>query len=533
MPIPEKLLEQLTRLHEIGIALSKEKDLPTLLEKILFSAMQLTHSDGGTIYFVTADKKLRFEIAASNSLGFHRGGTSGVSVDFPELPLFLESGEPNDHLMVAYAVNHKKTINIKDAYSEKGFDFSGTIIFDKNTGYHTQSVLTIPMKNHEDEVIGVLQLINPLDSDTGEIKPFEKDAVNLAESLASQAGISLTNQLLIRDFKNLFESLVRVISEAVDAMSPTTGNHSKRVPILAAMLAQAVSESMEGPFKDVCFSKEEIYELEMAAFLHDCGKITTPIYLLEKRTKLEGIFDKIGWIRQRLDFYKSQFEVDALTKKIQWLASRHPDIYRGGEIFFNNCDDEKERKIKQLEEIETFLSKCNDGNFQMTEESLEKLKKINSSFDERWPILTDDELDRLSIKSGNLTTQERQMIKNHVVMTYKMLSQLKYPKELKRVPEIAASHHEKMDGTGYPRGLKGSEMSLQARILILADVFEALSAPDRSYKEPYPLSQIIGILKNMAQEGHLDPDLLDVFLQKKIYLKYGARYLMSEQMDID
>src|ERR1700722_13532137 len=290
------LLDQkiLNKLNEIGVALSKERNITLLLEKILISAKELTRADGGTIYTITPERTARFEISMSDSLGFHLGGTSGVPIAFPELQLFAKDGTFNDSLMVAYAVNHEKTINIKDAYHEQGFDFSSTRQFDAKTGYRTQSVLTIPMKNHEGEMIAVLQLINP-----EEEKSFSSEDGQLAESLASQAGVALTNQLLITNLRALFESLIRVIAEAIDEQSPSTGNHSKRVPIIALLLADAVNATQGGPLKDISFSKKELYELEVAAFLHDCGKITTPVHLVEKQHKLEAIIDRIELVQAR------------------------------------------------------------------------------------------------------------------------------------------------------------------------------------------------------------------------------------------
>jgi len=272
------------KLNEIGIALSKEHHIPFLHEKILLSAKELTHADGGTIYSV-AEGKLHFEIVMSDTLHLHLGGTSSEPISFADLPLFLENGEPNDSLMVAYAVNHKTTINIRDAYDEEGYDFSGTRDFDERTGYRTEAVLTIPMKNHEDEVIAVLQLINPIEKVSGEIVEFTEEDVQLAQSLASQAGIALNNQILIQNLRGLFESLIRVIAEAIDEKSPSTGNHGKRVPIVAELLAKGVSETTEGALTEIHFTDEELYELHVAALLHDCGKITTPVHVVEKKKK--------------------------------------------------------------------------------------------------------------------------------------------------------------------------------------------------------------------------------------------------------
>jgi HD-GYP domain-containing protein (c-di-GMP phosphodiesterase class II) len=523
------LLDQkiLYKLNEIGIALSKERNIPALLEKVLLSAKELTGADGGTIYTVTADKRLHFEIAISDSLGFHVGGTSKVPIPFRDLPLFVD-GHFNDSLMVAYAVNHKRTINIKDAYTEYGFDFSGTRAFDAATGYRTKSVLTIPMKDHEGEVIAVLQLINPRSGET-----FSKEDQQLAESLASQAGVALTNQVLITSLRELFQSLIRVIAEAIDEKSPSTANHGKRVPIIASLLAHAVNTASEGPFKDVHFSEDEIYELEVAAFLHDSGKITTPVHVVEKRTKLETIFDRMQLVHARFSALYEKTQKELALKKLQWFESHYPTEFASAKETFVQFDQEAQEKMRHYRDDQNFVQQCNETRETMTDEALERLARIATiASSANQMLLTENELENLSVITGNLTDKEREIVKNHVVMTYRMLSQLTFPKELALVPEIAASHHERVDGKGYPRGLTKEQMSVQARILIIADVFEALSAPDRPYKEAMPLSRVFNIMQQMVDEGHLDPDLFEVFLKKKAYMAYALQYLAPEQIDI-
>jgi len=524
------LLDQkiLNKLNEIGIALSKERNISALLEKILLYAKEVTKADGGTIYTVTSDKKLHFAIAVSDSLNFHAGGTSNIPVPFSDLSLVLEDGSLNDSLMVAYAVNHKKSINIKNAYDEQGFDFSGTRGFDERTGYRTEAVLTVPMKNHEDEVIAVLQLINPI-----AYKTFSEDDQKLAESLASQAGVALTNQYLIESLRGLFESLIHVIAEAIDEKSSSTANHGKRVPIVALLLAKAVDAMEEGPFHALHFSEEELYELEVAAFLHDCGKITTPIHIVEKQHKLETIFDRIELVNARYDALLEKCEKELYQKKLQVLEKLSPQAFELAKQEFATLERDYQEKIDVYASDREFIARCNEGKEIMTAAAQDRLKGIARMHDvKEHPFLTPDELENLSVEKGNLTAKEREIIKHHVVMTYRMLKQLHFPKELRRVPEIAASHHERVDGKGYPRGLKKEQMSVQARILAIADVFEALSAPDRPYKEALSLSQVLQIMTQMVEEGHLDKDLFEVFVKKKAYLPYAQKFLSPEQMDI-
>lgn len=524
MPLDQQILH---RLNEIGIALSKEERLPILLEKILTSAKELTQADGGTIYTVVPEGKLHFEIAISTSLGFHLGGTSNIPIPFLDLPLFLPDGSMNDSLIVAYAVNHKTMINIKDAYYEQGFDFTGTRRFDEMMGYRTKSVLTVPIYDHEGEAIAVLQLINPSDGST-----FSEEDVQLAESLASQAGVALTNQLLITSLRNLFESLIRVIAEAIDEKSPETGNHGKRVPIITLLLAEAVNSVDEGPLKGISFTPEELYELKVAAFLHDCGKITTPVYIVEKQKKLEAIFDRIELIQTRYSALLERSEKEVLAKKIQWFETHYPQEFSQAHEHFAQLERELHAKAEQYQNDQVFVQKVNSGEIKITDESQEHLKQIAQlTYVENRPLLTTDELDTLCIFQGNLSEKERGIIEHHVVMSYRMLSQLNFPKGLRHVPEIVYSHHERIDGKGYPRGLKRDEILLQARILTIADIFEALSAPDRSYRKPLPLSQVFKIMQDMVDNGHLDPDLYDLFLKKKAYLSYAKQFLAPEQID--
>ncbi|HEX9802824.1 MAG TPA: GAF domain-containing protein, partial [Gammaproteobacteria bacterium] len=309
MSARKPLIECIEKLTEIGIALSAEKDTPRLLEMILLGAKELTNADGGTLYSVQEDRTVKMEIMRTDSLDFAMGGTTGKKIPFPPIPLYDEQGNPNLHMVVTNAVLNDTTINIPDAYNAEGFDFSGTRQFDANTGYRSKSFLTVPLKDHEGEIIGVLQLLNARDFDTGEIIPFDEEAERLAGSLASQVAISLTNRRLIADLKLLLESLIHLIATAIDEKSPYTGGHCKRVPILTLMLADAANRASEGAFKDFSMSEDERYELEIAAWLHDCGKITTPEYVVDKSTKLETIYDRIETIDTRYEVLKRDAEI--------------------------------------------------------------------------------------------------------------------------------------------------------------------------------------------------------------------------------
>jgi HD-GYP domain-containing protein (c-di-GMP phosphodiesterase class II)/DNA-dependent RNA polymerase auxiliary subunit epsilon len=530
-----RLLEKIDHLIHVGISLSVERDSQVLLEKILTSAKQLTHADGGTIYSLTPDRKLRFEILWTDSLNFRLGGLFGEKIPFAELPLYLEDGTPNDKLIVAYAVNKAKTINIKDAYSEKGFDFSGTRAFDLRTGYRTKAVLTIPIKNHENTTIAVLQLINPIDEHTKNVGFFSEEDQEFAEALASQAGVALANQSLISNLNELFESFIRVIAQAIDEKSPSTGNHGRRVPIVAQLLAESVGLCGEGPLKDISFTEDELYELKVAAFLHDCGKITTPVHIVEKSRKLETIFDRIDLIDTRFEVTRRDAYIQLLEDKLLWYENRVPHLKHEMIRSLSDQEIEYEKKVGSFNRDQQFLHRCNKGEEAITDASKQRIKAIGirtwKKREQLTPFLSADEIENLTVSKGNLTDKERSIIENHVVMTQRMLTQLPYPKNLRQVPEIAGSHHEWVNGKGYPKGLTKEHMSIRARILAIADIFEALSSPDRPYKKAHPLSEVIRMMEGMVKEGHIDGDLFEVFLKEKVPLKYAREHLTPEQID--
>ena len=291
------LEKQISNLSNIGLALSKEKDMSKLLEMILLEAKRIANSDGGTLYMMTDDQRLRFEIMMTDSLDFHMGGTSGKDIPFYPIKLYTDDGKPNETMIAAFVALTGQTVNIKDAYEAKGFDFSGTKMFDEKTGYRSKSFLTVPLKNHEDEIIGVLQLLNAQSSEKEKIISFSKKVQEMVEALASQAAVAITNKNLIKDLEALFESFIKLIASAIDEKSPYTGGHCARVPEITMMLADAVHNTDYGPFAKTKFSEKELYELKIAAWLHDCGKVATPEFVVDKSTKLETIYDRINEVR--------------------------------------------------------------------------------------------------------------------------------------------------------------------------------------------------------------------------------------------
>jgi len=521
----EQFIKQVEKLTSIGISLSKERNLDVLLEKILIGAKDITHADGGTLYLVK-NKQLEFEIIRTDSLGFAMGGTTNNDVTLPSVSLYDKSGQANLKNISAYAAITGSTVNLADAYDGKNFDFEGVKAFDKRNNYRSKSFLTVPMKNYEDETIGVLQLINSIDQQNGELSSFSLDDQKLAESLASQAAIAISNYQLINDLRHLLEKFIEIIANAIDDKSPYTGGHCRRVPEIAMLMAKGLNKTKTGPLKDIFFDEQDLYELHIAALLHDCGKITTPVHIVDKATKLETIFDRIAIIEERIEILKKDKEIEFLKNQLKNANKAQSEIDRKTYETF----------IAQLDDDFLFLQTCNKGSEYMGEDKVTRIKEIATY---RWQdsqgntktLLNDEELDNLCIPKGTLTNEERVTVNHHIVMTQRMLEALPFPKHLKNVPEIAGNHHERMDGKGYPNGIMGAELSVGARLMCIADVFEALTAADRPYKKGMNLSMALRILGSMKEESHIDPDIFDVFISEKIYLQYAEDFMDAEQID--
>jgi len=524
----DDLFRRLEELNHIGIALSQEKDITRLLEQILVAAKDITHADGGTLYRMTEDNTLKFEIMRNDTLGIAMGGTTGVEIPFYPINLFDKEGKPVHSMVVAYAVHHDRSVNIADAYAEEGFDFTGTQNFDKKTGYRSRSFLTMPMKNHEGQVIGVLQLINAKDPRSGEVVAFSDTDQHLAESLASQAAIALTNRLLINHLENLFESFISLINAAIDDKSPYTGGHCQRVPALTMMLAEAVDNCKVGPLGEFTMTERDRYELKIAGLLHDCGKVTTPVHVVDKATKLQTIFDRVALIDTRFEVIKRDAEIALLKGRLDKLAAGRRDVM---------VDAQLVASVREIESDRDFLRRSNIGTEAMKDEDIARVKAIATRYrwrndeGERADFLTEEEVRNLTIRSGTLTAEERQTINHHIEVTIQMLESLPWPRHLKNVPEYAGGHHERMDGKGYPRGLKREQMSVQARCMGIADIFEALTAKDRPYKKGKTLTESLTILGKFKLNGHIDPDLFDIFIWEKVYDKYARQFLDPDQID--
>ena len=521
------LEERIKRLNEIGLALSKEDDTNIIFEMILEEAKNITHADGRTLYMKDKDGNLKFEIMRNDSKKTIMGGSSGVEIPFPPVPLEI-NGSPNENNVSAYAAIHGNTVNVKDAYIEKGFDFSGPKKYDIDFGYRSQSFLCVPLIDHEDEVIGVMQLINATDNNTKETIEFSKEMQDQVESLASQGAVALTNKKLVAELKTLFESFIQLIATAIDKKSEYTGGHCERVPEITMMLADAVEKTKEGTFKDFSMTEDERYELYIAAWLHDCGKVATPVHVVDKATKLETIYDRVENVQTRFEILKRDIEIKFLNTKLELLENGDLDGVKDAEAKLN-------LQLAQFDDDLAFVEKSNVGGEFMQEEDQDRIRQI-SEYEwhykgETKPFLSELEIRNLTIAKGTLLPEEREIINDHIVITIDMLEKLPYPKTLRNVPEFAGGHHETLDGKGYPRGLTGDQMSVQAKMMAIADIYEALTASDRPYKDGKKLSHAMRIMGFMRNDYHIDEELFEIFVKEGVYKEYATKYLAESQLD--
>ena len=513
------------RLIDLGIALSAERNHNRLMERILLEAKEIYNADGGTLYLRTEEDKLSFEIMRNDTMEIAMGGTTGRDIAFPPLSMYdAESGEPNHNNVATHVALSGETVNVPDAYETEKFDFSGARKFDEDTGYRSKSFLTLPLRNYDQDVIAVLQLINARDQETDEVIAFEAALQPLIEAMASQAAVALDNQILIQAQRELLESFIQMIASAIDAKSPYTGGHCQRVPVLTEMLAEAACKTETGVFKDFDLNEEEMYELHIAGWMHDCGKVTTPEHVVDKSTKLETIYDRVETVKTRFEVLKRDAEISYLKACAREGADNKA------------LRAKYKARIAQLEDDCLFIETANVGGEFMEDAKKDRVNKIarykwRDGTGNKREFLDENEVYNLCIAQGTLTHEEREVINNHIVMTIEMLEQLPFPKHLKRVPEYAGGHHEKVDGTGYPKGLKAEEMSLPARMMAIADIFEALTAADRPYKKAKTLTDSLRIMGFMVKDQHIDAELFELFLESGVYRDYADKFLLPDQID--
>jgi HD-GYP domain-containing protein (c-di-GMP phosphodiesterase class II) len=511
----ERLGGQIKKLSDIGRALSGVYDLNTLLEMIVDQARSFTNADAGTLYIVE-DNTLRFQIVQNDSLKIRMGGKTGETIPFPP----VELKESN---VSAFVALKGVSVNITDVYDTDLFDFTGPKKFDQSTGYRSKSMLVVPMRNHDNDVIGVLQLLNATNPKNNEVIAFSQDYENLSESLASQAAVSITNAKLISNMTELFEAFVKVMATAIDEKSPVTGGHIRRVADLTLTMAEVIHDMKEGKFKDKNFTPDQMYELRIAAYMHDIGKVTSPVEIVEKAKKLQTIFDRIKYVRLRMVYISQKIILESQEAKIAILQNgADPNELQA-------LEQKTQSQLEELKDIQEFINKCNEPGEFLDDEILERLKGISKRTyiddeGQEQPFLTDDELVNLSIRRGSITEKERGKMQDHAAVTLRMLKQIPFTKKLKNIPDFAGAHHEFINGKGYPLGLKGDEIPFEGKLMAVTDIAEALTASDRPYKKAMPLETVHRILGSMAEKGELDPGLVELFIEKDIYKLYQERH---------
>jgi len=501
--------DKIKRLNKIGIALSSQHELPLLLEMIIQESMTLTNCDGGTLYLRDGEN-LKFHIAQTTSLGIYMGGSHNV-ISWDPMPIYCDDGSENRGIVAVTSLLDDRVINIDDIYGDKEFMFEGSKKFDKANDYNSKSSLTIPIKDHENEVIGVLQLLNKLDESNQPIA-FNKIDVDIICSLASQAGVAINNATFIKDIEKMIESFLRSIIYAMKEKSPHTASHIYKMVDFSNMIVDAIDKD-QIHFKNKRFSELEKQIINISALMHDVGKISTPDIVMEKATKLQSISDGIDSIKVRFEMVKKDLEIEYLKAK---LDGEEPDQSR------------LEDAIAKLSRDFEKLSVYNIGGEFLEDEKVAFIQNMAKEpfkiFNKEYMLLSQEEANLLAIKKGTLSDEDRETINRHALITINLLNKLYLPKKYKDIPQISGNHHEKINGTGYPFGLKGDEISFEARILAIADVFEAITSKDRPYKKPNSITTSMNIIKKMTQAGELDPDIVEFLESSKIYLEYAKKY---------
>ncbi len=478
--------EDMKKILEIGVSLSYERDYNRLLERILQCAMELTFCDAGTLYLCDREA-LRFKIMRNDTLKTYSGG-DGNWPELPPVPLQREN-------VCALALLENRTISIRDVKHCEEYDFSGPRRYDAMTGYDTRSMLVVPMQNREGEKIGVLQLINAQDEEKN-VCEFNQDAVLAIESVASQAAITIQNVRYIRDIRELFQSFVRVMSAAIDERTPYNANHARNMAECGGRFADYLG-TCKGQKR---FSMVQKEELIMTILLHDIGKLVTPLEVMNKAKRL--LPEQYSAFRHRMEVLRLRADIDRLAGRI--------------------TAGEKETAVSQIQEAVRLVDEANEAGF-AGDDLLEKLALLrNRTYTgedgEIHPWLEEEEYAMLSIRRGTLSKEEREIMEEHVSVTDKLLSQIRFPADLMHVREWAAAHHEYLNGTGYPNHRRGDEIPYEVRMITILDIFDSLVADDRPYKRAMPVERALSVLDSMAnKEGKLDPELTELFIQSRCW----------------
>lgn len=545
------ILPDLLKLNNLILT---EKDFSVVIEKIMETAGNISNADCGFFYTLNDDNFLSLDYSFSKSLRLTGRGSDNLT--YMQTVYLPERKNKNPKSVVELCYFNNEIINTANVYGSSDIDNSFFAAYDETHAYRTVSVLTIPIVSRKDNIVGIAQLVNPQDIN-GKTISFTSEIQKTVQSVCSLAGLVLENRSLNESYGQLLESFIEVLARAIDAKSPYTGAHCQRVPVIARMLATAAVQEDSGPLRNFEMSTEDWYTLHIASWLHDCGKVTTPEYIVDKATKLETIYNRIHEIRNRFEILRRDAHIDYLKKRLSNIDSQE------------NLQAEFVSRIKKLEEDYAFVAQCNIGDSPMSDDDAQRLESIAKtqfiryfnrmqglSWAERdnikdkeiyehpsWENLLQNredhifgqynrgELYNLEVRQGTINKEEREKINEHIVVTIDMLKALPFPKELSKVVEYAGAHHERIDGKGYPNGLTGAEMSTPAKIMAIADIFEALTANDRPYKEPKKLSEVLKIMQEMKNNGHIDPDLYKVFITGRVYMDYAEQYISPQQID--
>jgi len=504
------------QLNEIGVALSSERDINALLTLILKKAREITGADAGSLYLVDEDasrrRHLRFML------------TQNDSVEFPFKEFTLPLAEDS---MAGYTALRGEVLNFADAHHlPKDLPFQFNDRYDRDSGYRTKSLLTLPMRNAKGEVLGVLQLINSKHDPTvrllneseveNQVQSFPERSVQLALSLASQAAVSYENRKLYQEIETLFEGFVQAAVTAIEQRDPTTSGHSLRVASYTQALAESVDSVSSGPYAGTRFDAEQMKEIRYAALLHDFGKVGVREDVLIKAKKLYPL--QMDILKQRFDFIRKDLETGMVRRKLQMFIERD----RGDALSeIARLSEDFDQRLARLEEYLQFIIETNEPTL-LEEGKFRKLKDIarQSYIDPKGierPYLDADEVRLLSIPKGSLDTAERLQIESHVIHTFNFLNQIPWTKDLRRVPEIARAHHEKLNGTGYPYKLHGDEIPVPTKLMTICDIFDALTASDRPYKRAVPIERALNILESSVRADEIDAELFRIFRDSKVY----------------
>jgi HD-GYP domain-containing protein (c-di-GMP phosphodiesterase class II) len=512
--------EELLEITKISIALSTVRDHDLLIEMILQKCRELSRSDAGSLYLLEDSpegKVLKWKVAQNDS----------IQVDFEERAL-----EITKKSLAGYVALTGETLVIDDAYDlPPSVEYSINTSFDKQTGYLTRSMLVIPMMTHVGDIVGVVQLINrkrpgvtrhlTAESVPEAVIPFDDHTINLMRSLAGQAAVAVENNLLYKSIERLFEGFVTASVTAIEQRDPTTSGHSFRVADLTVELARTADRLTTGPFASTRFTAEQLREIRYASLLHDFGKVGVREQVLVKAKKLYPL--ELSIVQSRFEYLVKAVEAEYLKKKMDYVAKHGLD---GFEEFNRRIDQELHAEIERVRAELHLINQSNEptvlpeGEFQQIQELGDR--EFRDSTGVLRKLLTPDEVRSLSIRKGNLDPAERSEIESHVTHTYHFLSKIPWTKDLRGVPDIAYAHHEKLNGRGYPRGLAAEEISTQSRMMTVSDIFDALTAKDRPYKRAVPYERALDILKMEMKDGFLDRDIVDLFIDAKIYETSGV-----------